>query len=99
MTERPRDADAPRAAHAPHDFVVVGVRRALGVGVDLHRAPVLELRHRTPADVPGPGEHPVERGAVLREEPRDGTTERQELSRREPGDQRSLRLRIDGGGA
>ena len=99
VPERAGYADVPGAAHAPHDLVVVGVGGALGVRVDLRRAPVFELRDRAPADVSGPRQQLVEGRAVLGEETRDRSTEREELAGREPGHQRRLRLRIDSRGA
>ena len=86
VTEGPRDVDSSRAAHAREDVLVVGLGRLLGVRVDLGRAPVLELRDRSPAEMTGPREQGIERGAVLREEVRDRSAKRQELARREPGE-------------
>jgi hypothetical protein len=68
MAERPRNSNAPGAAHALDDLCVVSLAGALSLVIDFDGAPILKLRHGSPSQTPWVREKVVERRSVSREE-------------------------------
>ena len=94
MTKGSGNPNASRAPHSSHDIGVEGVPGSFGLVINLERAPILQLGDGAPASMPRLIEHLLESSAVPRIKVCDGSTQCEQVARREPGDEGCLLLGV-----